>query len=282
VSKQPKSTPEQAAPDEVWIAFDKEGCAHFPNDNRVAVRMGAVRYAKAPRGAVGSSSPCVKCEDARVRLDDRQRRLDAFDSLKVEARLAADYCDEVGATYTAEKLRGAIRVAVGIGATVRRIICEHDEPECPKCAAVGSQDYYCPRHGTMAKPCACLEAIKDPGTADRDVADGAALSDGDDDGLCVRCHCHMLIGDGDEPTDLCHRCVYVEVDRLRARERELERSVGFWRDGWNALDVDSAALKKRAEAAEARARELENAMRAAEPYASFFAQQTLRAALEAK
>lgn len=29
--------------------------------------------------------------------------------------------------------------------------------------------YYCPapRHGWMQKPCACLEAIKDPGVADR-------------------------------------------------------------------------------------------------------------------
>jgi hypothetical protein len=48
-----------------------------------------------------------------------------------------------------------------------------------------------------------------------------ALSDEEDDGLCDVCHAHMDVKWGDDPTDICHSCAYVELDHLRAENARL-------------------------------------------------------------
>jgi hypothetical protein len=53
------------------------------------------------------------------------------------------------------------------------------------------------------------------------------------EGCCAQCFSVMQVADGDDPTELCHSCVYEEVDRLRAREQQRIAAI---RD---ALDVQA-------------------------------------------
>jgi hypothetical protein len=107
---------------------------------------------------------------------------------------------------------------------------------------------------------------------DRDVADGAALSEEDFRRIEIRL--------SDEPSYDDAVRLLAEVRRLRARERELTDDVDALVTQGDAYCKTIAEHQKRAEAAEARVRDLENAIRAALPDASFFAKQTLRAALK--
>jgi hypothetical protein len=79
----------------------------------------------------------------------------------------------------------------------------------------------------------------------------------EDDGDCIRCNATMTVEDGLEPTDICHSCIYVEVDDLRAQLAKAEGDAEAHRLRCASLERQLEASKRAELESDRRAREAE-------------------------